>query len=67
MSPMAHNWSLTPPIRERILKRKPFKGVWSRTLTIMVILNAVAMKRKKSITTSTQSNAITTTKTMQES
>lgn len=36
-------WSLTPPIREKILKHAKIKGIWSRTLTIMVTLVAISL------------------------
>lgn len=36
-------WSITPPIREQILKKSSIKGVWNRTLTIMVILVMLSM------------------------
>ena len=36
-------WSITPPIRDEILKKKSFKGVWNRTLTVMVILVALSL------------------------
>lgn len=37
------NWSITPPIREKILKKKPFKGVWNRTLTVMLALVTLSL------------------------
>lgn len=40
---MAFNWSVTPPIREHILKKKITKGVWNRTLTVMVILATLSL------------------------
>lgn len=40
---MATKWSITPPIRDEILKKKSFKGVWNRTLTIMVTLVALSL------------------------
>ena len=43
MSPMASKWSITPPIRDKILKKNSFTGVWSRTLTIMVLLAALSL------------------------
>ena len=35
---MAVKWSITPPIRDKILKKKPFKGVWNRTFAVMLAL-----------------------------
>lgn len=40
---MASKWSITPPIRDKILKKNSFTGVWSRTLTIMVLLAALSL------------------------
>lgn len=40
---MATKWSITPPIRDDILKKRTFKGVWNRTLTIMVILVVLSL------------------------
>lgn len=40
---MAAKWSITPPIRDEILKKNTFKGVWNRTLTIMVTLVALSL------------------------
>ena len=33
---MFTNWSVTPSIRDNILKKSNLKGVWNRTMTIMV-------------------------------
>ena len=40
---MAAKWSITPPIREKILKKNSFAGVWSRTLTVMVVLAVLSL------------------------
>ena len=40
---MASKWSITPPIRDKILKKNSFTGVWSRTLTIMVLLAVLSL------------------------
>lgn len=40
---MASKWSIIPPIREKILKKNSFTGVWNRTLTIMVTLVALSL------------------------
>jgi len=40
---MASKWSITPPIRDKILKKNSLTGVWSRTLTIMVLLAALSL------------------------
>ena len=40
---MATKWSITPPIREKILKKHNFSAVWSRTLTIMVVLAILSL------------------------
>ena len=40
---MAVKWSITPPIREKILKKKTFKGVWNRTLTVMLVLVTLSL------------------------
>ena len=36
-------WSITPPIREKILKKNSFTGVWNRTLTVMVVLAVLSL------------------------
>ena len=43
MSFMASKWSITPPIREKILKKNSFAGVWNRTLSIMVFLVTLSL------------------------
>ena len=40
---MAGKWSNTPSIREKILKKHSFTGVWNRTLTIMVTLVVLSL------------------------
>ena len=40
---MASKWSITPPIREKILRKNGFAGVWNRTLTIMVTLVTLSL------------------------
>ena len=40
---MAVKWSNTPSIREKILKKHSFTGVWNRTLTIMVTLVVLSL------------------------
>ena len=40
---MPFKWSITPPIRDKILKKKTVKGVWNRTLTVMVALVALSL------------------------
>lgn len=40
---MASKWSITPPIREKILKKNSFAGVWNRTLSIMVFLVTLSL------------------------
>lgn len=43
MSPMAIKWLNPPSIRDRILKKNNFKGIWNRTLTVMVILVTLSL------------------------
>lgn len=43
MKPMAVNWLNTPSIRDQILKKNSFKGIWNRTLTVMVILVSISL------------------------
>lgn len=40
---MATKWSITPPIREKILKKHNSSAVWSRTLTVMVVLAILSL------------------------
>lgn len=40
---MASKWLNTPSIRDRILKKNTFNGIWNRTLTIMVILVTISL------------------------
>ena len=40
---MPFKWSLTPSIRDKILKRTGVKGVWTRNLAITVILVTLSL------------------------
>lgn len=40
---MSAKWSIIPPIRDALLKKNSFKGVWNRTLTVMVTLVTLSL------------------------